>query len=177
MTYGQVGQGGSLAQQKRSSSSADGAAGGGQREQYACSRSSSVRRRRPQRLQIGREGCAGVVMACAHTVRGDVPVLYHPPAIAEWRVRIVEELEPISMRSAIEVSRRGRQETRARAEERSTLYSAILRMSQTTDFLPFVGQFSPGGAKTDLQKKESTMLPQAKATFAYALNPKSAICN
>ena len=77
MTYGQLGHGGSLAQQKRSSSSAGGAASGEQWEQYARSRSSAVRRRRPQRLQIGADGCASLVIACAHAVRGDVPLLYH----------------------------------------------------------------------------------------------------
>ena len=37
---------------------------------------------------------------------------------------------------------------------------------QITNFLPFVGHFSPRRAKNDLQKKESTMLPQAKTAFA-----------
>jgi hypothetical protein len=31
---------------------------------------------------------------------------------------------------------------------------------------PFVGYFSPSWAKNNLQKKKSTMLPQAKITFA-----------
>jgi len=43
---------------------------------------------------------------------------------------------------------------------------ALLGLTQTTDFLPFVGHFSPCGAKNDLQKKESTRLPQAAITFA-----------
>jgi hypothetical protein len=33
------------------------------------------------------------------------------------------------------------------------------------DFLPFVGSFLPGGAKMNLQKKKSTMLPQARIAF------------
>ena len=84
MTYGQEGHGGSLAQQNRSSSSAGGAAGGGPREQYARWRSSAVRRMRPQRLQVGGIGCAGSVIAGAHAVRGDVPLLYHSRA-GHWR--------------------------------------------------------------------------------------------
>jgi hypothetical protein len=37
---------------------------------------------------------------------------------------------------------------------------------QATDFLPFVGHFSPRRAKNDLQKKEGAMLPQATIAFA-----------
>jgi hypothetical protein len=37
---------------------------------------------------------------------------------------------------------------------------------QNTNLLSFVGYFSPCGAKNNLQKKESTMLPQAKIAFA-----------
>jgi hypothetical protein len=33
------------------------------------------------------------------------------------------------------------------------------------DFEPFVGLFSPCGAKKDQQKKKSTMLRQAKGNF------------
>ena len=33
----------------------------------------------------------------------------------------------------------------------------------------YVGYFPPGGAENNLQKKESTMLPQATAAFAYIL--------
>jgi len=36
----------------------------------------------------------------------------------------------------------------------------------STDFSPFVGHFSPSWAKNALQKKESTMLPQAIIAFA-----------
>jgi hypothetical protein len=36
-------------------------------------------------------------------------------------------------------------------------------------FLPCVGSFSPGSAKKNLQKTESTMLPQATIAFAYVL--------
>jgi hypothetical protein len=39
-------------------------------------------------------------------------------------------------------------------------------LTQTTDFLSFVGYFSPCRAKNNLQKKKSTMLPQATAAFA-----------
>jgi hypothetical protein len=34
------------------------------------------------------------------------------------------------------------------------------------DFSSFVGSFSSSGAKKNLQKKESTMLPQAGIAFA-----------
>jgi hypothetical protein len=101
MTYGQEGHGGSLAQQNRSFSSAGGAAGGGQREQYARSRSSAVRRRSPQRLQIGGIGCAGSVIACAHAVRGDVPLLYHPQEIADCRLQRRKILRLYNLQSAI----------------------------------------------------------------------------
>jgi hypothetical protein len=37
---------------------------------------------------------------------------------------------------------------------------------QATDIFPFVGYFSPYGAKNNLQKKQSTMLPQARIAFA-----------
>jgi len=40
---------------------------------------------------------------------------------------------------------------------------------QTMEFDPFVGLFSPRRAKKDLQKKKSTMLPQAKD--AFGVNP------
>jgi hypothetical protein len=46
-----------------------------------------------------------------------------------------------------------------RGEKRNTIKK--VERTQTTDFLPFAGHFSPGGAKNDLQKKKSTMLPQA----------------
>jgi hypothetical protein len=39
---------------------------------------------------------------------------------------------------------------------------------QATDFEPFAGHFSPCRAKNDLQKKRSTMLPQAKGTFCIS---------
>jgi hypothetical protein len=39
-------------------------------------------------------------------------------------------------------------------------------LTQITDFSPFVGHFCPAGRKNDLQKKESTMLPQAIVAFA-----------
>jgi hypothetical protein len=42
----------------------------------------------------------------------------------------------------------------------------FLALTQTTDFFPFVGYFSPRWAKNNLQKKESTMLPQARIAFA-----------
>jgi hypothetical protein len=45
----------------------------------------------------------------------------------------------------------------------------FLALTQTTDFFPFVGYFSPSGAKNNLQKKESTMLPQARIAFAEVL--------
>ena len=38
-----------------------------------------------------------------------------------------------------------------------------LGLTQTTDLLPFVGYFSPCGAKNNLQKMKSTMLPQAES--------------
>jgi hypothetical protein len=50
-----------------------------------------------------------------------------------------------------------------------TVFLSFVVLTQTTDFLPFAGNFSPCGAKNYLQKKKSTMLPQATAAFAYAL--------
>jgi hypothetical protein len=42
----------------------------------------------------------------------------------------------------------------------------MLGLTQVTDFLPFVGYFSPGGAKNNLQKQKRTTLPQASSAFA-----------
>jgi hypothetical protein len=43
-------------------------------------------------------------------------------------------------------------------------------IKQAMAFFPFVGCFSPGGAKNNLQKKERTKLPQAKAVFCVSPN-------
>jgi hypothetical protein len=38
-------------------------------------------------------------------------------------------------------------------------------LAQAMDSEPFVGHFSPRRAKNDLQKKKSTMLPQARSAL------------
>jgi hypothetical protein len=43
-----------------------------------------------------------------------------------------------------------------------------LALSQITDFLSFVGHFFVPPGEKDLQKKASTMLPQAKAMFCVS---------
>jgi hypothetical protein len=47
---------------------------------------------------------------------------------------------------------------------------------QAIGSLTSVGLFSPYGAKKDLQKKKSTMLPQAKAAFAKSYDCKLQNC-
>jgi hypothetical protein len=45
----------------------------------------------------------------------------------------------------------------------------IVRTYANHGFLSFVGDFSPSEAKNHLQKKKSTMPPQATAAFAQVL--------
>jgi hypothetical protein len=49
---------------------------------------------------------------------------------------------------------------------RALAFDNQLGLTQTTDFLSFVGYFSLCRAKNNLQKKKSTTLPQATAAFA-----------
>jgi hypothetical protein len=55
----------------------------------------------------------------------------------------------------------------------------VLELTQTTDFLSFVGYFSPCRAKNNLQKKKSTMLPFVLSLSKGRLQPllrKSYVC-
>jgi hypothetical protein len=44
-------------------------------------------------------------------------------------------------------------------------FAGYIGRMQATNFFPFVGSFSPCGAKRTYRRRKSTMLPQARSAF------------